>query len=604
MNMHAFKPVFWFLILVMVVSLACSVTGGGSSPTATVGNVEEPTQAIESPTEEPTEAVVEEPTEAVVEEPTPEAQVETSGAISSLQDVKQAIIQIESQGTFIDPEFGLIQNGAGRGSGFIIDPEGIAVTNNHVVTGAALLKVWVGGEDSPRNARVLGVSECSDLAVIDIDGSGFPYLDWFGGSADVGMDIYVAGFPLGDPEYTLTRGVISKAQANGETSWASVDAVIEYDATTNPGNSGGPVVTPDGKVVGIHYAGSGSTRQAFGISQEIARNVIGQLREGRNIDTIGINGQAVGTEDGSLTGIWVSSVQSGSPADKAGIQPGDIITMIENLVLATDGSMADYCDILRSHRPEDTLSMQVLRWASYEVLEGQLNGRELETTYVWDGSSSTTDGSTEGSTDGGTTTGTVTDWNLAAVASGEYYYSTEFDFVEDPWYTFAVPDSDNYDATIDNSTLLIEVNDENSTVYALYDLEMELTPIDVRLDAAVETVGGPNRNNISLVCRATEDGWYEFSMNSGGYWYIWKYENDEYTMLAQGASNSINLQRASNEITATCIGTDLAFYVNGTEMGTVRDNRFKNGGQVGISVSTFDIPGADVEFDWFVASVP
>ncbi|WP_343390223.1 serine protease [Candidatus Amarobacter glycogenicus] len=139
-------------------------------------------------------------------------------------------------------------NAAGRGSGFIIDPSGIAVTNNHVVTGAALLKVWVGGESQPRNARILGVSGGADLAVIDIEGDGFPYLDWYTGSVDVGLDVYAAGFPLGDPEYTLTRGIVSKARTSGETSWASVDDVIEHDATINPGNSGGPLLTSDGKL--------------------------------------------------------------------------------------------------------------------------------------------------------------------------------------------------------------------------------------------------------------------------------------------------------------------------------------------------------------------
>src|SRR5690606_35045392 len=156
-------------------------------------------------------------------------------------------------------------NSAGRGTGFIIDPSGIAVTNNHVVTGSALLHVWVGGEAQPRNARILGVSECSDLAVIDIDGEGYPYLDWYPGTPSVGTDIYVAGFPLGDPEYTMTRGIISKDSAFGETQWASVDSVLEYDATTNPGNSGGPVVDGSARVVAVHYAGNSQTRQAYGI---------------------------------------------------------------------------------------------------------------------------------------------------------------------------------------------------------------------------------------------------------------------------------------------------------------------------------------------------
>ncbi len=95
-------------------------------------------------------------------------------AVSSLDGVQSATIQIEAQGTFIDPEVGQVSNAAGRGSGFIIDPSGIAVTNNHVVTGAALLKVYVAGESQARNATILGVSECSDLAVIDIEGDGYP----------------------------------------------------------------------------------------------------------------------------------------------------------------------------------------------------------------------------------------------------------------------------------------------------------------------------------------------------------------------------------------------------------------------------------------------
>jgi serine protease Do len=303
-----------------------------------------------------------------------------SGAVSRIEDVKTAVIQIEAEGTFVDPEIGTIYNAGGRGSGFIIDPSGIAVTNNHVVTGAALLKVWVGGESEPRNARVLGASECGDLAVIDIEGEGFPYLEWFGGNVDVGLDVYAAGFPLGDPEYTLTRGIVSKANANGESSWASVDGVIEHDATINPGNSGGPLVTADGQIVAINYAGQSETNQYFSIAQAQALPVIDQLRQGKDYLSIGVNGEAVNNGDG-LSGIWVSSVKSGSPADEAGVKGGDIITRIENLVLAVDGTMADYCDILRSHTPEDKLAIEVLRFNTQEVLEGQLNGRVMEQTF-------------------------------------------------------------------------------------------------------------------------------------------------------------------------------------------------------------------------------
>ena len=149
------------------------------------------------------------------------------------------------------------------------------MTNNHVVTGAALLQVYVGGEtDRVYSARVLGVSECSDLAVIYIEGDGFPFLQWYEDEIDVGLDVYAAGFPLGDPEYTLTKGIISKARTSGETDWASVDAVVEHDATINPGNSGGPLVTADGRVVGVNYAGASEINQYFAIARIEALKII------------------------------------------------------------------------------------------------------------------------------------------------------------------------------------------------------------------------------------------------------------------------------------------------------------------------------------------
>ncbi len=313
-------------------------------------------------------------------QPTP-VPTKPEGLVDTLEGVRSATIQIEAQGTFIDPQMGAVYNAAGRGSGFIIDPSGIAVTNNHVVTGAALLKVWVGGESEPRNARVLGVSECWDLAVIDLEGDGYPYMAWYDGEVNPGLEVYSAGFPLGDPEYTLTKGIVSKANADGETSWASVDAVIEHDARIRGGNSGGPLVTSDGQVIAVNYAGIETTDQNFAIRGDHAKDVVETLRGGKDFESIGVNGQAVVSEDGTLSGIWVASVKSGSPADKTGIKGGDILTTMEGLVLGTDGTMADYCDILRSRNPTDTMSVEVLRYDTQEYLEGQLNGRELETSF-------------------------------------------------------------------------------------------------------------------------------------------------------------------------------------------------------------------------------
>lgn len=320
------------------------------------------------------------PTGRATPTPAPEEEPAVLGPVANLEDVQSAVIQIEAVGTFVDPKEGLIPNAAGRGSGFIIDPSGIAVTNNHVVTGAAFLKVYVAGEDEPRNARVLGVSECSDLAVIDIQGDGFPYLTWYDAPIKVGLDVYAAGFPLGDPEYTLTRGIVSKAKANGDTNWASVESVLQHDAAINPGNSGGPLIDADGAVVAINYAGNTSTNQYFAISSVDAIPIVESLMTESDVNALGINGQAV-SDGEQLAGIWVASVKSGSPADQIGIKGGDIIVTMEGVQLATDGTMADYCNILRSHNADDVLTVQVLRFDTKEMLEGQINGRVLEQSF-------------------------------------------------------------------------------------------------------------------------------------------------------------------------------------------------------------------------------
>jgi serine protease Do len=362
--------IFMLMLTLIFMTALVACGGGGQEAEATIEPI-----ATQQSQEQPTEASATE-APAPTEEPSPAG----PAAETSFQDAIQATIQIEAQGSFMDPEFGMQLNTAGRGSGFIIDPSGIAVTNNHVVTGAAFLQVFVEGNDRPLNAKILGVSECNDLAVIDIEGDGFPFLEWSDVAARLGTEIYALGFPLGDPEPTLTRGVISKERAGGETSWASVNNVIEHDATINPGNSGGPLVTTDGKVVGVNYAGNSGVNQYFSINASDARSVVEKLRAGSDLDSIGINGEAVITGD-NTTGIWVASVKSGSPADKVGVKAGDIITRLEGLVLSTDGTMADYCDILRSRNATDPMNIEVLRFATQEVLEGQLNGPKLEQSF-------------------------------------------------------------------------------------------------------------------------------------------------------------------------------------------------------------------------------
>jgi serine protease Do len=305
-----------FISLWILPALACALfSPAPSEPTA-----EPPVEPVAEVAATP-EAVVEAATPTMLPESTEESAPETN-AVTTLQDVRRATIQIEAQGSFIDPEVGALVNVAGRGSGFIIDPSVIAVTNNHVVTGAAVLRVFVAGEDRARNARVLGASECADLAVITIEGDDFPYLEWHEGPIGVGLDDYAAGFPLGDPENTLTRGVVSKERALAVTEYFGVDGTIEHDARINPGNSGGPLVSSDGRIVAVNFATSPRFNQHFAIGRDHAIPLIEQMEAGHDVYSIGINGAAV-TDGQSISGVWVSSVKSGSPADRAGVQPDD-----------------------------------------------------------------------------------------------------------------------------------------------------------------------------------------------------------------------------------------------------------------------------------------
>ena len=109
-----------------------------------------------------------------------------SGAVSSKEEARTAVVRIVSQGSFRDPEVGF-QSGAGSGSGFIVSPDGLMVTNQHVVEGAGSVEVFIDGEDRPLNARILGVSECNDLAVLDLEGDGYPYFEWFEGNVEAGI---------------------------------------------------------------------------------------------------------------------------------------------------------------------------------------------------------------------------------------------------------------------------------------------------------------------------------------------------------------------------------------------------------------------------------
>jgi serine protease Do len=220
----------------------------------------------------------------------------------------------------------------GAGSGFIIDPSGIIVTNNHVVGRASQIAVQLAdGRQLP--ARVIGHDELTDLAVLRLTGvEGLPAVTW-GDSrrVETGDWILAAGNPFGLGG-SVTAGIVS---ARGRDLGAGpFDNFLQLDAPINPGNSGGPIFNMDGQVVGVSSIivspTGASVGIGFAIPSETAARIVAQLVARGSISR-GWLGVSVEDRDGTVI---VSGLDRGGPAARAGIRPGDA-------VLAVNGERID-----------------------------------------------------------------------------------------------------------------------------------------------------------------------------------------------------------------------------------------------------------------------
>jgi len=284
------------------------------------------------------------------------------------------------KGTPFDDFTGESQNGNSKsyrerslGTGFIIDKSGYIATNNHVVEDAEKIQVKLkSGEEY--DAEIVGRDSSTDIALIKIKPSAdLPSLE-FGNSDSmkVGQWVVAIGSPFG-LEQTVTAGIVSaKGRVIGQGAY---DDFIQTDASINPGNSGGPLLSLDGKVIGINTAIIASAQGiGFAIPINMASNIIEQLKVNGSVvrGWLGITMKDIdkGLADylklQEAKGVLVESVVKGDPADKAGMRSNDIITEVNGKKI--EGSR-DLARIIASLKVGDKTTVSVFRDGKKKDLE-------------------------------------------------------------------------------------------------------------------------------------------------------------------------------------------------------------------------------------------
>jgi 2-alkenal reductase len=254
----------------------------------------------------------------------------------------------------------------GAGSGFIIDEDGHVVTNNHVVANSdSFIVELIDG--TTVDATLVGRDPVQDVAVLQLDledGQTVPGTLAWGDSDTVrpGDDVIAIGTPLGEFTNSVSAGIVGGVNRTLSDMNGSLANLIQHDAPISSGNSGGPLLNMNGEVVGINTAAAtGSQLNAvttdglgFAVASNAAKAIVDQLISTGSISRpyLGIEGQPL------VDGHGVVSVENGSPADEAGLEPGDVITAIDGTEIDADTSLQTE---LFTHKPGDEVTLTVQR---------------------------------------------------------------------------------------------------------------------------------------------------------------------------------------------------------------------------------------------------
>lgn len=269
----------------------------------------------------------------------------------------------------------------GAGSGVIISPDGLIVTNNHVIEGASEIQVTLNNNKT-YVAEILGSAPENDIALLKIEASDLDYLA-FGDSNQVNLGEWVLA--VGNPfnlTSTVTAGIVSAKARDLNQDDSQFQSFIQTDAAVNPGNSGGALVNTRGELIGINTAITSQTGSfvgySFAIPSNNAKKIVEDLIEFGNVRkaVLGVRGTDLNSENAEKLevtksqGFYIASVESDSGAKRAGLKEGDIITEIDNISIRKFSDMVGY---LSSKNPGETVEVNYYRNGKMKTTQVKLD---------------------------------------------------------------------------------------------------------------------------------------------------------------------------------------------------------------------------------------
>jgi S1-C subfamily serine protease len=347
----------------------------------------------------------------VVEETSTGAPAAAGGTLSATQIYQRdapgvvyitATVIEQTQSPF-DP-FPTTSKGTSTGSGFVISPSGVILTNAHVISGAVKIEVAFANNQTV-SARVVGKDPDDDLALLKVNPDGLTLVPLPLGNSDtvaVGDPTYAIGNPFGLPR-SLTTGVVSALQRSIQApNDFEIDNVIQTDAPLNPGNSGGPLINAQGEVIGINSqietggSGTGSVGIGFAIPIDTALAVIPQIeRTGKvtqgylGITTTDVDAALATLHLHSSYGALIQTIQSGSPAARAGLRAGNLLATLPDgvtqvytggdIIVALDGRRITGASALEqailSKPPGEVVKVGIVRGTRHLTVSVRLGTR-------------------------------------------------------------------------------------------------------------------------------------------------------------------------------------------------------------------------------------